>query len=130
MAGVYNIPSEYSFLENLAKGLFRRGEKDPFHLSRMEIFLPTRRACIELGRAFMREGSGKCLLLPKLTPLGDLDEDEELLTSLEDELNLPPLIPPFKRLGLLTTLIEEYTSKSGLSSSPLLSPRFPVTAPL
>ena len=87
----------------------------------MEIFLPTRRACIELKRALIRQGEGRCLLLPKLSPLGDLDEDEEWLGSPQDELDLKPVISPFKRLGLLTNLIEDYTKKTGLPSSPSLS---------
>jgi len=61
------------------------------------------------------------MLLPKLSLLGDLDEDEEWLSSPQDELDLKPLIPPFKRLGLLTNLIEEFTQKTGILSSPLLS---------
>ncbi|HUX80005.1 MAG TPA: PD-(D/E)XK nuclease family protein [Alphaproteobacteria bacterium] len=121
MAGVYNIPSGYSFLESLAKGLFRMGEENPFHLCRTEVYLPTRRACIEIKRAFMRQGRGQCMLLPKLSLLGDLDEDEEYLNSPEDELDLKPLIPPFKRVGLLASLIQEYTKKSGVLSSPLIS---------
>lgn len=121
MTGVYNIPSEYSFLECLAKGLLDVSEKNPFHLCQIEVFLPTRRACIELQHAFIRQGKGKCLLLPKLSPLGDLDEDEEWLSSPQDEIGLQPLISPFKRLGLLTNLIEDFTKKANLPSSPLLS---------
>ncbi len=121
MAGVYNIPSGYSFLESLAKGLFRMGQKDPFHLCQMEVFLPTKRAALELKRAFIHQGNGQCMLLPKLSFLGDLDEDEEGLRSPQDEIGLRPLIPPFKRLGLLTHLIEDYTKKSGIPSSPFLS---------
>jgi len=61
------------------------------------------------------------LLLPKLLPLGDLDEEEEFLASALDELKLKPLIPPFKRLGLLTRLIEDYAQKTGMPSPPSLS---------
>lgn len=121
MAGVYNIPSGYSFLESFAIGLLRMGERDPFALSQMEVFLPTRRACIEVQRAMMRQGEGRCFLLPKLTPLGDLDEDDVFLNSPLDEFELRPLLPPFKRLSLLTKLIEEYTENSGLPSTPALS---------
>lgn len=116
---VFTIPSGRSFLETLARGL--RRETDPLRLSQMEIFLPTRRACIELKRALMRQGEGKCLLLPKFSPLGDLDEDEEWLSSPQDELDLKPIIPSVKRLGLLTNLIEDYAKKTGLPSSPALS---------
>src|ERR1700722_5647025 len=121
MAGVYNIPSGYSFLESFARGVLRMSENNPFTLSQLEIFLPTRRACIELKRAFVRQERGQCILLPKLSPLGDLDEDEEWLSSLQDEFELSPLISPFMRLGLLAKLIEEYTKESGLSASPSLS---------
>ena len=54
MAGVYNIPTGYSFLESLSIGLLRMGERDPFALSQMEVFLPTRRSCIEVQRAMLR----------------------------------------------------------------------------
>jgi len=121
MAGVYTIPSGYSFLESLALGLLKRSERDPFGLSQLEIFLPTRRACIELQRAMVRQGQGRYFLLPKLTPLGDLDGDEIFLTSLLEECDLRPLLPPFNRLSLLTSLIEEYTAKSELPSTPALS---------
>ena len=121
MTGVYTIPSGYSFLESFAIGLLRRSNDDPFRFSQIEIFLPTRRACIELKRAFMRQGEGRCLLLPKLSPIGDLDEDEELLSSPQDEFGLKPLISPLQRLGLLTKLIEDYMVKTGMPSSPALS---------
>lgn len=121
MAGVYNIPSGYSFLESFAMGLLNMGERDPFALSQMEIFLPTRRACIEIQRAMLRQGNARCFLLPKLTPLGDLDEDDVFLNSPLDEYELRPLLSPFKRLSLLTKLIEDYTERSGLPSTPALS---------
>lgn len=121
MAGVYNIPTGYSFLESFSIGLLKMGQQDPFSLSQMEVFLPTRRACIEVKRTILRQGKERCFLLPKLTPLGDLDEDEVFLTSPIDECNLRPLISPFKRLSFLTTLIEEYTEKSGIPSTPSLS---------
>jgi ATP-dependent helicase/nuclease subunit B len=121
MATVFNIPTGYSFLESFSMGLLKMGQQDPFGLSQMEVFLPTRRACIEVQRAMLRQGEERCFLLPKLTPLGDLDEDDLFLTSPLDECNLRPLLPPFKRLGFLTKLIEEYTKKSGLPSTPALS---------
>ncbi len=119
MPSVYTIPAGYSFLESLAKGLLTISDRDPFELCQMEVYLPTRRASIEMGRAFMRQGEGRCLLMPKFSHLGDLDDDEPDFLGGDD--TLKPLIPPFKRLGLLTHLIEDYTKKSGLPSSPALS---------
>ena len=108
-------------MESLARGLLKEVEHDPAYLSHMEIFLPSRRACLELKRALVRQRKGQCLLLPKLSPLGDLDEDEELLSSPQDDLGLKPLIPPYQRLGLLAKLIEDYLRKAALPSSPALS---------
>jgi ATP-dependent helicase/nuclease subunit B len=113
---IYTIPAGHSFLDCLAAGLLRK--KD---LHRMEIFLPTRRGCNELKQALLRRSQQQFLLLPKLSPLGDLDENEELFSSPLDESDLKPLIPPLVRLGFLTKLIEDYTHKSGLPSSPSLS---------
>lgn len=121
MTNVYTIPLGYSFLESLAIGLLRMEKEDPLQFCRMEIYLPTRRACLEIQRAFTRQAQGRFLLLPKLLPLGDLDEDEELLSSPVDEVDLKPLIPPFQRLGLLTQLIEDYIQKTDLPTSPSLT---------
>lgn len=118
---IFTIPSGMPFLENLAEGLLKEARQDPLAFSQMEIFLPTRRAGIELGRCLVRQNGGQMMLLPKIGALGDLDEDEDRLQSLQDEVDLLPLLPPFKRLGLLTTLIEGYLAKTGQVSSPALS---------
>ncbi len=121
MVGVYNIPSGYPFLDSLASGLLQKASADPFQLCQMEVFLPTRRACSELQQAFLRQSKGNCLLLPKLSPLGDLDEGEAWLPTSPDENSFLPLISPFKRLGLLTSLIQRFTKKTSLPLSPILS---------
>ncbi len=118
---IFTIPSGLPFLESFAAGLLQEFEKDPLILARMEIFLPTRRAGIELGRSLLRQAPGQMLLLPKISPLGDLDEEEDTLHSPQDETDLLPLIPPFKRWGLLTTMIEDYLRKTYQPSSPALS---------
>lgn len=118
---LYTIPAGYPFLESLAGGLLLQTQNDPLRLSQMEIFLPSRRACFELNRAFVRQNGGRPLLLPKLHPLGDIEEDEELLQSPQEEASLPPLIAPLERLGLLAKLTQDYTTKADLPSSPLLS---------
>ena len=53
---------------------------DPLLLPRMTVLLPTRRAARSLREAFLRltaEGAEPApLLLPRLRPIGDLDDDE------------------------------------------------------
>lgn len=116
MAGIYNIPAEYSLLDVLAQGLLSQNHSSPLELSRYTLFLPTRQDCKELQKAFLRQSQGEPLLLPKMLPLGDLDQDEELIlnTPLPD---LPPVLPKFKRQGLLTKLILHFTEQhAGLVS--------------
>ena len=69
---IFTIPSGLPFLESFAAGLLQR---TPMALAQMEIFLPTRRAGIELGRSLIRQAEVKMLLLPKISPLGGLDEE-------------------------------------------------------
>ena len=114
-ACVTTIAPEVSFLDALAAGLLARWGASPVELSQVWVFLPTRRACRGLSDAFLRASDGRPLLLPRMLPLGDLDEDELLLTgdeaALGDNLGedlieeLPPAISPLRRQLLLARLI-------------------------
>lgn len=83
------------------------GER-PETLSQVTLLLPTRRACRTVRDAFLRYGDGKAMLLPRMQPIGDLDEDELALTGWQDigGLNaIKPAIAPLRRQILLTRLI-------------------------
>jgi ATP-dependent helicase/nuclease subunit B len=74
---------------------------DPLALAETLILLPTRRGCRALQDGFLRVGDGKPLLLPRLLPIGDDDEEE-----LDQEgFELPPALPPLRRQLLLTRLV-------------------------
>jgi ATP-dependent helicase/nuclease subunit B len=73
---VFTIPLHLPFLDTLVAGLRAEIGDDPLALSRITIFLPTRRACRALREAFLRASEGRALLLPRMRPLGDLDDDE------------------------------------------------------
>lgn len=108
-AAVYTIPPGVSFVDALASELLRRSEGDPLALPRMRLLLPTRRACRALATAFLRIRPDRPLLLPRMTPLGDVDEDEIALDHAaelggEDAL-IAPAIPPLRRILLLTRLV-------------------------
>ena len=81
-ANVYTIPPGLPFVDALAAGLRSRLGEAPEDLASAQIFLPTRRACRALSLAFVRQAGGRPLLLPKMTPLGDIDEDD---LAFEDE---------------------------------------------
>jgi ATP-dependent helicase/nuclease subunit B len=121
---VYTIPAGLSFVDILARGILDKADGDPLALARMQILLPTRRACRSLREAFLRLSGGKPLLLPRMNPIGDVDEEELsiALSGMEDELSIPPAIPTMRRLFLLAKLIgarQDYTR--GLEQDLLLA---------
>jgi len=72
---VYSIPAELPFIEVLAEGIVDHAATSSFDLEDYLVFLPTRRAVRSLREAFLRQSGGKPLLLPRIVPLGDLDEE-------------------------------------------------------
>lgn len=116
---VFTIDPGRSFVDVLAAGVLTRfgdgGGGDPLHLAAVTVLLPTRRACRALREAFLRQGAGRALLLPRMLPLGDVDEDALVLeagsgvdaglgeaAALAD---LPPALPDLRRRLLLARLI-------------------------
>jgi ATP-dependent helicase/nuclease subunit B len=107
---LFNIAPELPFADALVDGLLHGGfialpEDDPLALSRVTILLPTRRACRALGEAFLRQSESGALLLPRIRPLGDLDEDESGASALAEGGDLAPEMAPLSRQFLLARLI-------------------------
>tara|TARA_R110000868_G_scaffold183929_6_gene425319 strand:+ start:809 stop:3781 length:2973 start_codon:yes stop_codon:yes gene_type:complete len=105
---LFTIPSGTPFLEALARTLLtdptlggRLGTDNT--LADITILLPTRRAVRGLNDAFLRMGGGKALLLPRVRPLGDVDEDELVLQA--DRFAAPEAIAPLERQLRLARLI-------------------------
>jgi ATP-dependent helicase/nuclease subunit B len=106
--GLYSIPAHRPFLDDLAAAILDQvsASSDPLALSRMTVLLPTRRACRAMQDGFLRLSERAGLILPRLVPIGDIDEDELLLTDspvadgLADE-SLPPAMPELRRRLLL-----------------------------
>jgi ATP-dependent helicase/nuclease subunit B len=108
MPTVLTISSSVSFADALAAGVMEKYGDRPEMLSQVTLLLPTRRACRTVREAFLRLSAGKPLLLPRMQPLGDLDEAELALTGWKDVdgLNaIKPAINPLRRQLLLTRLI-------------------------
>jgi ATP-dependent helicase/nuclease subunit B len=111
---VFNIPTGLSFVDALADGLVRQVSGDPLRLASMTVLLPNRRACRALQEAFLRTtpfaGSEvterRALFLPRLRPIGDVDEDDlTVLSAAGTSLDLPPAIDPLRRQLLLARLV-------------------------
>lgn len=107
---VYTIPSGVNFLAALAEGLRREAGDDPLALVRMRVLLPTRRACRGLREAFLAAAGGQPVLLPRMTALGDVDDDDESAFWGDETLSdpVPPAIGPLRRRLLLTKFILEH----------------------
>ena len=106
---VFTVAAHLPFVDALAYGILGDAGDDPLTLASTTVLLPTRRACRNLRESFLRLNDGKPLLLPRLMPLNDLDEDEVLFSSFsgaETAENIPPPIAPLKRQLLLARLIQ------------------------
>ncbi|MCB1562636.1 MAG: double-strand break repair protein AddB [Alphaproteobacteria bacterium] len=109
-SGLFSIPAGIPFARALAAQLLFETQDNPENLSRYKILLPTRRACRTLQESFLRLSEKQAVLLPRLQPLGDVDEDELSLSlagqaGLSKFLEIPPAMPPLQRQILLARLI-------------------------
>lgn len=107
---VCNIASAIPFVDALAAGILDRHGADPAALPEIRVLLPTRRACRALGEAFLRATGGAPTLLPRMIPIGDVDEDEIGFLAFDEPafdgaLDLPPAMPSLRRQLLLARLI-------------------------
>ncbi|HYI29520.1 MAG TPA: double-strand break repair protein AddB, partial [Bradyrhizobium sp.] len=80
---VFTIPASAPFLPTLIEALmqdrlglgFKPGG-DPLALAAATIYLPTRRACRLAHRIFLDVLKTDAAILPRIVPIGDVDEDE------------------------------------------------------
>lgn len=92
-ARVFTIAPSAPFLTTLADALvsgrlvgpmMSGGQPDPLALSEATIYVPTRRAARDLGRAILERLGGKAAILPAIRPLGDVEEDLLALDGVAD----------------------------------------------
>ncbi len=114
---VYTIPAWTSFLDALAKGILsaHARQDDPLALADVTVLVPTRRAARTLADAFSRaSGHNGTLILPRIRPIGDVEEDELILgTSVEEGFveqpaAIPEPISNMRRQILLAQLIQKW----------------------
>ncbi|MGI9414424.1 MAG: double-strand break repair protein AddB, partial [Hyphomicrobiales bacterium] len=114
---VYSVPPGTPFLRALARAVLDGGlphpgtsPPDPVSLIGYRIMVPTRRAARALIDVFLEASGEGAQLLPRITPLGDVDEDELMLGGGPDpqELDIGPAIAPLQRRLLLTRFILDW----------------------
>jgi ATP-dependent helicase/nuclease subunit B len=114
---VYTIAAGVPFLDVLAAGIRSRVGDAPEALPAVRVLLPTRRSCRALIEAFLRGSGGRPLLLPRISPIGDVDEDEIAFADEGDDadaadVSIPPAIPSLRRQLLLARLIQAVPGSS------------------
>jgi ATP-dependent helicase/nuclease subunit B len=120
---VFNIPASAPFLPTLIQALvdgrlvpgFAAGS-DPLALTTATIYLPTRRACRLARSEFLRVLKCDAAILPRIVPLGGIDEDEIDFAQAASAdasgvaLDLPKAIDGLERKILLSQLILQWAA--------------------
>src|SRR3954471_12203853 len=107
---VFTIPASTPFIPTLIRELidgrlvpgFAPGT-DPLALARATLYLPTRRACRLARDRFLDVTGTRAAILPRIVPIGDVDEDEIAFTQAAtgalaaDALELAPALDGLER---------------------------------
>lgn len=132
---LFTIPAGAPFLEVLAQamleGRFGRvhDPDDPAAMARTTLYLPTRRAARAFAACLSNKLDGRTLLLPRIMPLGDVDEAETALIGAGAwaQERLGPIDPLARRM-LLTRLVDAW-GRSANRSHLRLDPSEPSLVP-
>ncbi|CCM77883.1 double-strand break repair protein AddB [Rhizobium mesoamericanum] len=140
---ILTIPAGFPFLKTLAESLcdgrltrcFRYDPDDPLSLSKVTIYLPTRRAARVLRSEFVDLLGGRSAILPVIRPLGETDDDMGYFDeALPATLDLAQPLSNTARLLELARLVLAWRNKlpeivrSIHSDSPLVAPASPADA--
>ena len=119
---VFTIPASAPFLSTLI-GALRDGRlidglsDDPLALADATLFLPTRRACALAREEFLEALQTDAAVLPRLVPLGDIDEDELAFADMAngaEALESPDALGGLERRMLLAQLVLKWIASPSL----------------
>src|SRR4051812_15666526 len=119
-ANVFTIPASAPFLgvliDALCTGRLVPGfpaSGDPLALADATLFLPTRRACRKAREIFLDRLGRDAAILPRIVPLGDIDEDELAFADIAnpDALALPEALDPLERRLTLAQMIAAWADR-------------------
>src|SRR5918993_1857308 len=124
---VFNIPASAPFLPTLITALLEGRlipgfptQGDPLALVDATLYLPTRRACRLARDVFLDVVKTNAAILPRIVPLGDIDEDELAFADAAsgdlaaEALELPEALGGLKRRMLLTHLVLQWAAAPGM----------------
>jgi ATP-dependent helicase/nuclease subunit B len=116
---IYTVPPGHAFLDRLAAAILSgdlptpggRPPK-PIELADVTLMLPTRRATRAMQEAFLRAGAGRAMVLPKVMPIAEGQEEASLLASLagaeatgSGAADIAPAMGELERRLALTSLV-------------------------
>ena len=114
---IHNIPAGVPFATALASGIVDlAGTAED--LARATILVPSRRAALSLRAAFLEIRGDEATLLPRIEPIGDVEEDSpEILGFAADGAALPPAMDTLCRQLWLARLLEGF-AMGGVAPTP------------
>ena len=111
---IHTIPQGRDFADDLVTGVLGI-IKTPDEMADSIIMLPNRRLAQATRQAFARLGRGKAQIMPRMMPIGDVDEDaEELIAAGWDADDKPPVIDRIERQLSLSELTRPFFKAAGL----------------
>ncbi len=122
-ARVFTVPPGRPFLTSLARAILSGGlpapggrAPSPLELPDVTLLLPTRRAARAMQEAFLVASGGRAMLLPRIRPISEGEEELTLLSGLAgdtalqaEELELPPAVGEIERRIALTLLVSRWS---------------------
>src|SRR5215470_14346720 len=120
---VFTIPAATPFVPTLVRALIDgplgfAPPRDPLALASATLYLPTRRACRLVRDQFLDIAGGRAAILPRIVPLGDIDEEEIAFAQAampeESVLDLPPAIDGLERRLLLAELVTRWAQSPAM----------------
>ena len=102
---IHSIPAGIPFATTLATGLVALAAT-PQNLAAATVLVPSRRAALALRAAFLEIKGPGASLLPRIDPIGDVDEESpDILGMAADGGALPPAMDPVRRQLWLARLL-------------------------
>src|SRR5262245_25612839 len=130
---VFTIPASAPFVPTLIAAL-RDGTLvqgfsdtgDPLALAAATLYLPTRRACRLARDVFLEVTGATAAILPRIVPIGDIDEDELAFADAANAgaLDLKDELGGLERRLLLTQLVSKWAASQAIrrdGSAPLVA---------
>ncbi len=119
---IYSVPASCGFTDVLAQKFLDEYRENRQALADVLFLLPNRRAVKALADAFVRAGGMSPMLLPRMMPLGEAEEDELFLTgggSREYLSGMFPAISSTERSLLFTKIIMSKPGDFGMEKMSL-----------